>query len=118
MKIIDVDAYQVLDSRGNPTIEAEVCLENGFCGRGVAPSGASAGQFEALELRDTNGAHFGGLAVRQAVHNVLNEIRPAILGMDATDQLSVDQKLIALDGTTNKARLGANSILSVSMATA
>jgi enolase len=118
MKIIDVGAYQILDSRGNPTIEAEVCLENGFCGRGVAPSGASAGQFEALELRDTNGAHFGGLAVRQAVHNVLNEIRPAILGMDATDQLSVDQKLIALDGTTNKARLGANSILSVSMATA
>lgn len=118
MKIADVGAYQILDSRGNPTIETEVCLKNGIRGRGVAPSGASTGQFEALELRDTNDAHFGGLAVRQAVRNVLTEIRPAILGMDAIDQLSVDQTLIALDGTTNKARLGANSILSVSMAVA
>jgi enolase len=118
MKIIDVGAYQILDSRGNPTIEAEVCLENGVRGRGVAPSGASAGQFEALELRDKNAARFGGLGVEQAIHNVLKEIRTAILGKDATDQLAVDQSLIELDGNTNKARLGANSLLSVSMAVA
>jgi enolase len=118
MKIIDVGAYQILDSRGNPTIEVEVCLEKGVRGRGLTPSGASAGQFEALELRDRDPARFGGLGVQEAIHNVQKEIRSAVLGMDAGDQLSVDQALIGLDGTTNKSRLGANSILSVSMAVA
>jgi enolase len=118
MKIANVEAYEILDSRGNPTIEAEVYLEDGSRGRGAVPSGASTGQFEALELRDDDPNRFSGLGVGRAIQNVYEKIRPAIIGMDATDQLHVDQVLIDLDGTPTKSKLGANSILSVSMAVA
>jgi enolase len=118
MNIVNVDAYQILDSRGNPTIEAEVLLGSGARGQGSTPSGASTGQFEALELRDHDPRRYGGLGVERAIRNVREYIRPAIVGMVAGDQLAVDQVLIGLDGTPNKSRLGANAILSVSMAVA
>src|SRR5690349_24108185 len=114
MRITDVDAYQILDSRGNPTIETEVVLEDGSRGRGLAPSGASTGLFEALELRDGDPRRFGGLGVRRAISNVCERIGPIVIGMDASDQRSIDQAMISLDGSPSKDQLGANAILSVS----
>ncbi len=116
-RIADVQARQILDSRGNPTVEVDVRLESGAVGRAAVPSGASTGVHEAVELRD-GGAAFGGKGVVQAVANVRGEIRDAVLGMDATEQDALDQRLIELDGTPNKGRLGANAILGVSLATA
>ena len=118
MKIASVDAYQVYDSRGNPTVEAEVVLDNGVRGRGTAPSGASTGQFEALELRDGDPARFRGKAVTAAIAHVRGEIARAATGCDVRDQAGLDHALIELDGTPGKSRLGANAILPVSMAAA
>ncbi len=115
--IVDVVGRQILDSRGNPTVEVEVELESGAAGRAAVPSGASTGEFEAVELRD-GGDEYGGKSVRRAVDNVNNEIAEELLGLDATDQRIVDQTLIALDGTPNKAKLGANAILGASLAVA
>ncbi len=118
MIIESIDAYQIYDSRGMPTVEVEVTLDNGATGYGLVPSGASTGQFEALELRDGDGARFRGKSVFQAIGHVKGEIAQAVIGMDAGDQRAVDAAMIALDGTPNKRRLGANAILGVSMATA
>ena len=115
--IVDVVGRQILDSRGNPTVEVEVELESGAAGRAAVPSGASTGEYEAVELRD-GGDSYGGKSVLQAVDHVNNEIAEELLGLDATDQRIVDQTLIALDGTPNKANLGANAILGASLATA
>ncbi len=112
-----VHARQILDSRGNPTVEVEVALESGASGRAAVPSGASTGVHEALELRD-GGEAFGGKGVTRAVENVNGEISVAVRGMDAGDQRAVDERLIELDGTPNKGRLGANAILGVSLAAA
>ena len=117
-KIIDIRGREILDSRGNPTVEADVTLENGVVGRAAVPSGASTGQREAVELRDGDKARYLGKGVLKAVAAVNGELRDAIIGMDATDQQGVDAKLIAIDGTPNKARLGANALLAISMATA
>jgi enolase len=115
--IIDVTARQILDSRGNPTVEVEVELESGVVGRAAVPSGASTGEYEAVELRDEGGEYLGK-GVRTAVDNVNTLIAEEIVGFDATDQRLVDRMLIELDGTPNKAKLGANAILGVSLATA
>ena len=115
--IIDVTARQILDSRGNPTVEVELELESGVVGRAAVPSGASTGEYEAIELRDEGGEYMGK-GVRTAVDNVNNLIAEEIVGFDATDQRLVDKMLIDLDGTPNKAKLGANAILGVSLATA
>jgi len=114
--ITDVEAMEILDSRGNPTVEAEVVLDSGARGRAAVPSGASTGSREAVELRDADQARYQGKGVRNAVANVNGEIRDTVLGMDAADQESLDRALIELDGTTNKARLGANATLAVSLA--
>jgi enolase len=116
-RIVAVHARQVLDSRGNPTVEVEVGLESGAAGRAAVPSGASTGQFEAVELRD-GGEAFGGKGVLTAVRNVEEEIGPAIEGLDAQEQRVLDAALVALDGTPNKGRLGANAILGCSLAAA
>ena len=112
-----VKAKEILDSRGNPTVEVEVTLSNGTLGRAAVPSGASTGKYEAVELRD-GGSRFKGLGVLKAVKNVNEQIAPALIGMAAADQTEIDRKLITLDGTTNKSRLGANAILGVSLAAA
>ena len=117
-KIKSIHARQVIDSRGNPTVEADVTLVNGIMGRAIVPSGASTGAREAIELRDGDKTHFMGKGVLKAVENVNTEIADAIIGMDARDQKAIDQKMIDLDGTYNKARLGANALLAVSLATA
>jgi enolase len=117
-KIVEVHAREILDSRGNPTVEADVLLEGGFSGRAGVPSGASTGMREAVELRDGDKGRYLGKGVRKAVANVNGEIRDAVEGMDATDQQALDRRMIELDGTANKARLGANAILAVSLATA
>ncbi len=117
-EIIDVKAREVLDSRGNPTVEVELELACGAMGRAIVPSGASTGQREALELRDTEDSRYGGKGVIQAVKNVINVIAPSIQGMNAADQFALDLHLIELDGTENKSKLGANAILGVSMAAA
>ena len=116
--IVDVIAREILDSRGQPTIEADVLLESGVLGRAAVPSGASTGTREALELRDGDGARYGGRGVLKAVENVNTEICEGVIGVDATEQSFVDKTLIDLDGTENKARLGANAILAVSLAVA
>jgi len=116
--IVDVVAREILDSRGNPTVEADVLLESGVMGRAAVPSGASTGSREAIELRDGDAARFGGKGVLQAVENVNTEISEAIVGLDASEQVFVDHTLIDLDGTENKSRLGANAMLAVSMAVA
>jgi enolase len=116
--ITKVIARQVLDSRGNPTLEAEVHLQDGSRGRSIVPSGASTGEHEALELRDGDKYKFGGKGVLKAVANVNDKIAPELIGLDATDQLSLDRKMIALDGTPTKKTLGANAILGVSLANA
>ena len=116
--IKDVAAWEILDSRGNPTVAVEVKLFDGTSAMAAVPSGASTGTYEALELRDGDKKRYRGLGVLQAVKNVNQEIRAAVVGVSATDQLTVDQKMIALDGTEDKSRLGANAILGVSLATA
>ncbi|QTA81723.1 Enolase [Desulfonema limicola] len=117
-EIIDVKAREVLDSRGNPTIEVDMELACGAMGRAIVPSGASTGQREALELRDIESSRYNGKGVTTAVKNVINIIAPAILGMDAAKQFALDDRMIQLDDTPNKSALGANAILGVSMAAA
>jgi len=116
--IVDVYAREVLDSRGNPTVEVEVSLESGGKGRAIVPSGASTGAYEAVELRDGDKSRYLGKGVLKAVENVNTIIAPEIIGLDALDQVAIDRKMIQLDGTPNKAKLGANAILAVSMAVA
>ena len=116
--IVDVIAREILDSRGNPTIEADVVLESGISGRAAVPSGASTGSKEAIELRDGDAARYGGKGVQKAIENVNTEICEAIIGLDASEQAFVDRTMIDLDGTENKSRLGANAILAVSAAVA
>lgn len=116
--ISDVYAREVLDSRGNPTVEVEVYLESGAIGRAIVPSGASTGAHEAVELRDDDKSRYLGKGVLKAVANVNDIIAPEVIGMDALDQLGIDKMMIALDGTPNKGKLGANAILAVSMAVA
>jgi enolase len=117
-RITRIHARQILDSRGNPTVEADVLLESGAMGRAAVPSGASTGEHEALELRDGDKSHYLGKGVLKAVANVNQEIAKRITGADAADQRDLDQKMISLDGTPTKSRLGANAILAVSMAAA
>lgn len=118
MKITSVHAREILDSRGNPTIEADIVLENGVMGRSAVPSGASTGSLEACELRDGDKKRYGGKGVLKAIEHVHGDIAKAVVGMHAEEQEALDETLIALDGTTNKARLGANAILAVSLAAA
>ncbi|TXH04125.1 MAG: phosphopyruvate hydratase [Nevskiaceae bacterium] len=117
-KIVEISALEIIDSRGNPTVEAEVILESGAFGRAAAPSGASTGTREAVELRDGDKKRYLGKGVRKAVRNVETEIAKAVTGLDAQDQAGLDHRMIELDGTPNKARLGANAILAVSLASA
>jgi len=114
--IVEITARQILDSRGNPTVEAEVILAGGVMGRAAVPSGASTGEHEAVELRDGDKHRYLGKGVLKAVSNVQAEIAPALMGMDAANQRELDDRMLELDGTENKARLGANAILAVSMA--
>lgn len=116
MKITDVKAREILDSRGNPTVEVDVTLENGVIARASVPSGASTGEREALEMRDNDKTRFGGKGVLNAVRNVNEKIKPIIVGMDVFDQYGIDTAMIKLDGTKTKSNLGANAILGVSMA--
>src|SRR5882672_3435453 len=116
--IVDVVAREILDSRGNPTVEADVLLESGVMGRAAVPSGASTGSREALELRDGDRQRYGGKGVLKAVENVNTEISEAIVGLDASEQAFIDKTLIELEGGENKPRLGANAFLAVWMATA
>src|SRR5437764_10861456 len=113
-----IHAREILDSRGNPTVEAEVHLNDGTIGRAAVPSGASTGEHEAVELRDGDKKRYVGKGVLKAVKNVNGEISDALVKMDAADQRAIDRKMIELDGTVNKGRLGANAILAVSMAAA
>ena len=117
-EIVDIKARQILDSRGNPTVEVDVFVACGAVGSAAVPSGASTGTREALELRDKRSKRFGGKGVTRAVKNVQTKIAPAVQGMDAADQASLDNRMLELDGTPNKSRLGANAILGVSMAAA
>ena len=117
-KITNIIAREILDSRGNPTIEADVVLDSDVSGRAAVPSGASTGEHEAVELRDGDPKRYQGKGVQQAVANVNGEIKDALVGQDVTDQRAIDDKLIALDGTENKGRLGANATLAVSLAAA
>ncbi|HPZ76768.1 MAG TPA: phosphopyruvate hydratase, partial [Thermosynergistes sp.] len=116
-EIVGVHGREILDSRGNPTVEVEIWLESGSIGRAAVPSGASTGTFEALELRD-GGDRYGGKGVRKAVENVNERIGPEIVGLEASEQVSIDRAMIDLDGTPNKSNLGANAILAVSLAVA
>ncbi|MEE5992945.1 MAG: phosphopyruvate hydratase [Oscillospiraceae bacterium] len=118
MKIVNVYGREILDSRGNPTVEAEVTLEDGTIARGTAPSGASTGEFEALELRDGDKGRYLGKGVQKAVENINTAIKEAIVGLDASDVYAVDAAMIKADGTKTKSNLGANAILAVSIATA
>ena len=117
-EIVDIKARQILDSRGNPTVEVDVYVACGAVGRAAVPSGASTGKREALELRDKRAKAYGGKGVGRAVKNVMTQIAPAVQGLDSADQAGLDQFMIKLDGTTNKSKLGANAILGVSMAAA
>src|SRR3989441_1854543 len=118
MSIESIHAREILDSRGNPTVEVDVVLADGSVGRAAVPSGASTGAHEAVELRDGDKARFGGKGVRKAVANVTDRIAPEIEGLDAADQAGIDRLLVELDGTPNKASLGANATLGVSLACA
>ena len=119
MAVIEqVGAREILDSRGNPTVEVEVALEDGTLARAAVPSGASTGEHEAVELRDGDSGRFGGKGVEKAVAAVLDEIAPELAGVEATEQRLVDQRLVDVDGTPDKSRLGANAILGVSLAVA
>src|SRR5262249_9652812 len=115
-KITRVHARQVIDSRGNPTVEADVSVASGARGRAAVPSGASTGEHEALELRDGDKSKYLGKGVLQAVANANGELAKAVVGFDAADQRGLDQRMIELDGTPTKSRLGANAILAISMA--
>ncbi len=117
-EIVDIRAREILDSRGNPTVEADVITADGAIGRAVAPSGASTGSREALELRDGDKERYLGKGVLKAVDNIQGELKSALMGMDVSGQTELDQKMIALDGTENKGRLGANATLAVSLAAA
>ena len=117
-KIAEVRGREIVDSRGNPTVEADVILEDGHFGRAAVPSGASTGTREAVELRDNDPDRYGGKGVLSAVSHVNEELRDTVIGLDAEDQEAVDRKMIELDGTENKGRLGANALLAVSLATA
>ncbi len=117
-EIVDVKAREILDSRGNPTVEVDILLACGAVGRAAVPSGASTGKREALELRDKRSKRFGGKGVLRAVKNVVEKISPAICGMDASNQASLDRFMIKMDGTPNKSKLRANAILGVSLAAA
>ncbi|MGL4662966.1 MAG: phosphopyruvate hydratase, partial [Culicoidibacterales bacterium] len=116
--IIDIYAREVLDSRGNPTVEVEITTESGAFGRALVPSGASTGEYEAVELRDGDASRYLGKGVEKAVANVNDIIAPALIGFDVTDQNGIDMTMIELDGTPNKGKLGANAILGVSLAAA
>ena len=116
--IVEVHAREILDSRGNPTVEVEVVTEQGFFGRAAVPSGASTGEYEAHELRDGDKERYNGKGVLKVVENVNTVIAPALIGMEVTDQTRIDRVLIALDGTANKSKLGANALLGVSLACA
>ena len=116
--ILDISAREILDSRGNPTVEADVFLASGVMGRAAVPSGASTGEHEALELRDGDNERYLGKGVRKAVQSIEEQIGPALSGMVATDQMGIDRAMLELDGTANKEKLGANAILAVSLATA
>ena len=116
--IEQVGAREILDSRGNPTVEVEVALDDGTLARAAVPSGASTGEHEAVELRDGDKSRFGGKGVEKAVAAVLDEIGPELAGMEATDQRVIDQRLVDLDGTPDKGRLGANALLGVRLAVA
>src|SRR5664279_1360492 len=116
--IAKIHAREVLDSRGNPTVEVDVHLEGGAMGRAAVPSGASTGEHEAWELRDGDKKRYGGKGVTKAVRGVIDVIGPALAGDDALEQTKIDEKIIALDGTPNKKKLGANALLGVSLATA
>ena len=118
MKITSIKGREILDSRGNPTIEVDVVLENGILGRASVPSGASTGENEALELRDNDRTRYDGKGVRKAVKHINEVIAPALVGMEVTDQRGIDQKMLELDGTPTKSKLGANAILGVSLAVA
>ncbi|MBD3669254.1 MAG: phosphopyruvate hydratase [Gammaproteobacteria bacterium] len=117
-EIVDIKAREIIDSRGNPTVEADIVLASGVSGRAAVPSGASTGAREALELRDDDPKRFGGKGVSKAVGHVNNEIKSALLGMDVSDQAALDKKMLELDGTDTKSKLGANAILAVSLAAA
>jgi enolase len=117
-QIVDIHAREILDSRGNPTVEADVILDDGIMGRAAVPSGASTGEHEAIELRDGESDRYGGKGVRHAVRNIEETIAPGLRGSEATDQLAIDTAMLELDGTPNKSKLGANALLAVSMATA
>ena len=114
--IAEVIGREIIDSRGNPTVEAEVVLADGTVGRGTAPSGASTGEYEALELRDGDTSRFGGKGVQKAVENINTVIAEVVKGIDAGDSYAVDAAMIAADGTQDKSKLGANAILAVSIA--
>ena len=118
LEIVKVIGREILDSRGNPTVEAEVYLADGTVGRGTAPSGASTGEFEALELRDGDKGRYGGKGVTKAVENINTAINDAVCGLDASDIYAVDKAMIKADGTKDKSKLGANAILAVSIAAA
>src|SRR5688572_16626384 len=117
-KIIEIRAREILDSRGNPTVETDVMLESGAIGRASVPSGASTGEHEAVELRDGDSKRYLGKGVEKAVVVVEDDIQMELLGMDALEQIAIDRRMIEVDGTPNKSKLGANSILSVSLAVA
>ncbi|ORU93082.1 MAG: phosphopyruvate hydratase [Cycloclasticus sp. symbiont of Bathymodiolus heckerae] len=117
-EIVDIKAREILDSRGNPTLEADVILASGVVGSAMVPSGASTGEREAIELRDGDKSRYGGKGVLKAVSHINGELKDALLGMDASDQEAIDNKMIELDGTHNKARLGANATLGISLAAA
>src|ERR1700755_3379025 len=117
-QIVDIVAREILDSRGNPTVEVDVVLDDGTIGRAAVPSGASTGEHEAVELRDDDKKQWVGKGVTKAVDNVNSKIAPELIGLDPRDQEAIDHLMIALDGTPNKAKLGANAILGVSMAVA
>ena len=118
MEITKVIGREILDSRGNPTVEADVHLADGIIGRAAVPSGASTGEHEAVELRDNDKSRYLGKGVKKAAENVTKSISPALVGLDAADQTLVDRTMLKLDGTPNKSKLGANAILAVSMAAA
>ena len=118
MSIVKITAQEVLDSRGNPTVEAVVVLDDGTTASAIVPSGASTGEKEAVELRDGDPKRYGGKGVLQAIANVNRTLAPAIVGMEVTEQRHIDQRLLELDGTPNKSKLGANAVLAVSLAVA
>src|SRR5271154_3517690 len=117
-RIVDVRGRQIIDSRGNPTVEADVVLQSGASGRAAVPSGASTGSREAVELRDGDMQRFGGKGVLKAVGSINGPLRDAVMGADAQDQAELDARMIRLDGTDAKAKLGANAILAISLASA